>query len=88
MRKKRKRLRSLGRKPIFRIPKDKLTPKGEYSLKDDEGLQNCPKEPLKPTLTPEEIQESEEKYQKFIDSIKKEIKKGLKKKSRRAKPKK
>jgi hypothetical protein len=57
--------------------KNKKTKEREFVL-TEEDVKNRPTEPLEPTLTPEEIKESKEKYQKFIDSIKKEIKKGLK----------
>jgi hypothetical protein len=57
--------------------KNKKTKEREFVL-TEEDVKNRPTEPLEPTLTSEEIKESKEKYQKFIDSIKKEIKKGLK----------
>jgi hypothetical protein len=84
MRKKRKRLRSLGRKPIFRIPKENQNEKGEFTLKTDIVKNNVKKDP-KPDYVPDK--KDEEEYQAFLDKIKKEIKKGSKKKFRRAKPK-
>ena len=84
IKKKKVALRSSKKKPILKIPKDKLTENGEYLLKDNEGLVGSPKK-----SAPKDYQytkKDEEEYQAFLDKIKKEIKKGLKKKSRRAKP--
>jgi regulator of RNase E activity RraA len=56
-----------------KIPKDKLNEKGEYSLKDNEGLVGSPKE-----SAPKDYQvtkKDEEEYKAFLDKVKKEIKK-------------
>jgi hypothetical protein len=78
MRKKRKPLRGLSKKPIFKIPKDKLTETGEYSLKDNEGLIGSPKKDMKPSKTPMTDAEAEAELEKFWNKVKKEIKKGSK----------
>jgi hypothetical protein len=70
----------------MKIPKDKKNEKGEYSLKDDEDFHLSPKEPLKPSKTPMTDAEAQSELNGFWDKVKKEIKKGSKKKSRRAKP--
>jgi hypothetical protein len=60
----------------MKIPKENQNEKGEYSLKDDEGLKGSPKK-----SAPKDYQytkKDEEEYQAFLDKIKKEIKKGLK----------
>jgi len=59
----------------MKIPKDKLTEKGEYSLKDDVGLQNCPKEPLKPSKAPMTDAEYEKEMSRFLDSLTNKVKK-------------